>query len=128
MPLERKSVEPTAAVMAPARVAAKHQPLPHFVGQASWSDEALMAQVRDHVLPIVERQGPIQAWIVDDTGFPQKGCHSVGVAGLPASGFHFIRQSCKRTNTKVCHRLITLGFVGRPERASSEPPPNGPSL
>ena len=80
MPLERKSVEPMAAVMAPARVAAKHQSLLHFVGQASWSDEALMAQVRDHVLPIVERQGPIQAWIVDDTGFPKKGRHSVGVA------------------------------------------------
>ena len=80
MPLERKSVEPMAAVTAPARVAAKHQSLLHFVGQASWSDEAVMAQVRDHVLPIIERQGPIRAWIVDDTGFPKKGRHSVGVA------------------------------------------------
>ncbi len=33
MPLERKSVEPMAAVMAPARVAAKHQSLLHFVGR-----------------------------------------------------------------------------------------------
>jgi SRSO17 transposase len=79
MPLERKSVEPMAAVTAPARVAAKHQSLLHFVGQASWSDAALMAQVRAHVLPIIERQGPIRAWIVDDTGFPKKGRHSVGV-------------------------------------------------
>lgn len=80
MPLERKSVEPMAAVTAPARVAAKHQSLLHFVGQASWTDEVLMAQVRDHVLPVIERHGPIRAWIVDDTGFPKKGRHSVGVA------------------------------------------------
>lgn len=80
MPLERKSVEPMAAVTAPARVAAKHQSLLHFVGEAPWSDKAVMAQVRDHVLPVIERQGPIKAWIVDDTGFPKKGRHSVGVA------------------------------------------------
>ena len=80
MPLERKSVEPMAAVTAPARVAAKHQSLLHFVGQATWSDEALMAKVREQVLTVIERDGPIQAWIVDDTGFPKKGRHSVGVA------------------------------------------------
>ena len=34
MPGERKSVEPMAAVVAPARVAAKHQSMLHFVGQA----------------------------------------------------------------------------------------------
>ncbi|RWE19113.1 transposase, partial [Mesorhizobium sp.] len=37
MPIERKSVEPLAAVAAPSRVAAKHQSLLHFVGQAPWS-------------------------------------------------------------------------------------------
>lgn len=80
LPIERKSVEPLAAVTAPARVAAKHQSLLHFVGQATWSDEALMGQVRARVLPIMDRHGPIRAWIVDDTGFPKKGRHSVGVA------------------------------------------------
>ena len=40
-----------AAVTAPARATAKHQSMLHFVGQTSWSDEALMALVRDHVLP-----------------------------------------------------------------------------
>ena len=58
MPRERKSVEPMAAVTAPARVAAKHQSLLHFIRQSPWSDEALMAQVRDYVLPIIERHGP----------------------------------------------------------------------
>jgi len=81
MPVARKSVEPLAAVTAPARVSAKHQSLLHFVGQAPWSDEALIAQVRDWVLPrMIERGGPITAWIIDDTGFPKKGVHSVGVA------------------------------------------------
>ena len=80
MPVERKSVEPLAAVTAPSRVSAKHQSLLHFVGQAPWSDEALLSRVRDWVLPRVERRGAIRAWIVDDTGFPKKGKHSVGVA------------------------------------------------
>lgn len=81
MPVARKSVEPLAAVTAPARVSAQHQSLLHFVGQAPWSDEALVARVRDWVLPrLIERSGPITAWIIDDTGFPKKGRHSVGVA------------------------------------------------
>jgi len=80
LPVERKSVEPLAAVTAPARVAAKHQSLLHFVGQAPWSDAVLLARVGDLVLPLIEQHGPIEAWIVDDTGFPKKGKHSVGVA------------------------------------------------
>src|SRR5216683_736889 len=80
MPSERKSVEPMAAVTAPARVAAQHQSLLHFIGNAAWSDEKVLVKVREMVLPEIERHGPIEAWIVDDTGFPKKGTHSVGVA------------------------------------------------
>jgi len=80
MPCERKSVEPMAAVTAPARVGAQHQSLLHFVGEAAWSDESVLAKVREMVLPAIERHGPIQAWIIDDTGFPKQGQHSVGVA------------------------------------------------
>jgi SRSO17 transposase len=79
MPIERKSVEPMAAVAAPAQVAAKHQSLLHFVGNAPWSDAAMLAKVGELVLPAITRSGPIEAWIIDDTGFPKKGRHSVGV-------------------------------------------------
>jgi SRSO17 transposase len=80
LPGERKSVEPMAARVAPGRVQAAHQSLHHFVAKADWSDEAVLAVVRAQVLPAVECHGPIRAWIVDDTGFPKKGRHSVGVA------------------------------------------------
>jgi SRSO17 transposase len=79
MPVERKSVEPMAAITAPGRTGAQHQSLLHFVGQARWSDEQVLAKVREMVLPEIERHGPIEAWVIDDTGFPKKGRHSVGV-------------------------------------------------
>ena len=72
MPGERKSVEPMAAVTAPDRTAAQHQSLLHFVGQSPWSDEGVLAKVGETVLPAIERHGPIEAWIIDDTGFPKK--------------------------------------------------------
>src|SRR6201987_413551 len=80
MPCDRKSVEPMAAMTAPDRTAAQHQSLLHFVGQGDWSDQQVLAKVREMVLPDIERHGPIEAWIIDDTGFPKKGRHSVGVA------------------------------------------------
>src|SRR6266436_1623965 len=75
----RKSVEPMAAVTAPARVSVQHQKLLHFVGEAKWSDESVLAKVRELVIPAIERDGPIEAWIIDDTSYPKQGTHSVGV-------------------------------------------------
>ena len=80
LPVERKSVEPMAAVTAPSRTSAQHQSLLHFVGQAGWSDERVLAKVCEMVLPEMVRDGPIEAWVIDDTGFAKKGRHSVGVA------------------------------------------------
>lgn len=102
LPVERKSVEPMAAATAPARVSAKHQSLLHFVGKAAWSDQAVMSKVRDLVLPAIERSGPIRAWIVDDTGFPKKGKHSVGVA----------RQYCGQLGKQDnCQAAVTLSIA-----------------
>jgi SRSO17 transposase len=50
------------------------------VGEAPCSDERVLAKVREQVVPAIERHGPIEAWIIDDTGFAKKGRHSVGVA------------------------------------------------
>lgn len=79
LPGERKSVEPMAARVDPDRVGAAHQSLHHFVAKAAWDDDALLAAVRDLVLPQLLERGPVRAWIIDDTGMPKKGRHSVGV-------------------------------------------------
>jgi len=104
MPCERKSVEPMAAVTAPARTSAQHQSLLHFVGQASWSDEKVLAKVCEMVLPTLERHGPVEAWIIDDTGFPKKGKHSVGVA----------RQYCGQLGKQDnCQTAVSLSIANR---------------
>ena len=80
LPLERKSIEPIAARVDPVQVSATHQSLHHFVAKSDWSDRALLAAIQRQLVPAIERHGQIEAWIVDDTGFPKKGKHSVGVA------------------------------------------------
>ena len=80
LPGERKSIEPMAARLEPGSVQATRQSLHHLVAKAPWSDETLLEHVRKQVLPAMRKQGPVVAWIVDDTGFPKKGTHSVGVA------------------------------------------------
>ena len=105
LPGERKSVEPMAAKTAPARTAAQHQSLLHFVGVAAWSDEKVLAKVREMVLPEIERQGPIEAWIIDDTGFPKKGKHSVGVK----------RQYCGQLGKQAnCQVAVSLSIANHP--------------
>jgi SRSO17 transposase len=80
LPGERKSVEPMAARLAPDNVRRTHQSLHHLVADAPWSDEAVLGSVREQVLATMKQNGPVAAWIVDDTGFLKKGTHSVGVA------------------------------------------------
>src|SRR5215468_8899401 len=76
---ERKSVEPMAARLDPENIQPMRQSLHHLVAKAPWSDEVLLEEVRQYVLPNMLKHGPVVAWIVDDTGFPKKGMHSVGV-------------------------------------------------
>ena len=103
-PLERKSVEPMAAATAPARTSAQHQSLLHFVGKAPWSDERVLAKVRELALPALERHGPVEAWIIDDTTFPKKGRHSVGVA----------RQYCGQLGKQEnCQAAVTVSIANR---------------
>jgi len=99
IPGERKSVEPMAAITAPARTAAQHQSLLHFVSQGGWSDAAVLAKIRELVLPQIERGSAIEAWIVDDTGHPKKGQHSVGVS------HQYCGQLGKQANCQVAVSL-----------------------
>jgi len=79
LPLARKSVEPMAASVDPLHASAKHQSLHHFVAKAEWSDEEMLRRVAQWVVPTMDFSGG-GWWIIDDTGFPKKGKHSVGVA------------------------------------------------
>lgn len=79
LPLERKSVEPLAAHLDPRRVRALHQSLHHFVAKSEWSDAAVLARARAHVVAAMDPDER-RYWIVDGTGFCKHGRHSVGVA------------------------------------------------
>ena len=99
LPGTRKSVEPMAARVAPSRVRAMHQSLHHLVAKADWSDETVLGAVRTHVLPLIEQRGAIRGWMIDDTGIPKKGTHSVGVAAQYASALG---------KTANCQTLVSL--------------------
>jgi SRSO17 transposase len=98
----RKSVEPLAAVTAPAGLAAQHQKLLHFVANSAWSDEQVLAKVRETAVPAIEGEGPIEAWIIDDTAFPKQGRHSVGVK------HQYCGQLGKQAN---CQVVVTLSIA-----------------
>lgn len=79
LPGARKSVEPMAARVDPLHASARHQALHHFVAKAQWSDEEMLRRVAQWVVPKMNLDTG-GFWIIDDTGFPKKGKHSVGVA------------------------------------------------
>ena len=105
LPLSRKSVEPMAARVDPLHASARHQALHHFVAKSEWSDSCVMARVRDWVMPWLGLDSGCY-WIIDDTGFPKKGKHSVGVA----------RQYCgqlgKQDNCQVAVSLSLASAQG----------------
>ncbi len=102
LPGERKSVEPMAARLAPDNVRRMHQSLHHLVSTAAWEDEVLLRRVRDSVLPAMTRKDAVVAWIVDDTGLPKKGSHSVGV----------VRQYCGQTGKQDnCQVAVSLSVA-----------------
>ena len=78
-PLKRKSVEPMASHLAPTATRSRHQSLHHFVADSAWSDEQMLLRVAQWVVPAMDFSDG-GWWIVDDTGFPKQGVHSVGVA------------------------------------------------
>jgi SRSO17 transposase len=102
LPGERKSVEPMAARVQPQNVRQAHQSMHHLVADAPWSDETMLSAVTDTVLPALVRDEEPVHWIVDDTGFPKKGKHSVGVA----------RQYCGQTGKQDnCRVAVSLSMA-----------------
>lgn len=101
LPIERKSIEPLAAHIDPLHVSAKHQSLHHIVAKSAWSDEAVLSGVREWVRPAL-RLGRGSYWIVNETDFPKKGQHSVGVA----------RQYCGKLGKKNnCQVAVSLSLA-----------------
>jgi SRSO17 transposase len=72
MPGERKSIEPMAT-----RLEVDKQSLQQFVTDSPWSDKVVWSSIRREVIPHLE---PIEAWIIDETGWLKQGRHSVGVS------------------------------------------------
>jgi SRSO17 transposase len=78
---ERKSIEPIAARACPdpAKIDAVHQRLLHFAVDSKWSDREVRREAAQYALEEMTQREPVEAWIVDDTGFLKQGTHSVGV-------------------------------------------------
>src|SRR6267378_2979275 len=123
----RKSVEPMAAVTAPAGVSAQHQKLLHFVANAPWSDARVLAKVREMVVPGIERHGPIEAWIIDDTAFPKQGNCQVVVtlsianhhASLPIAYRLYLPQdwAADAARRQKAHVPAEIAFATKPQIA-----------
>jgi len=68
----RKSIEPMAERLADG----DEQCLQQFVNQSPWEE----GQVRRRLARRISEEIAAEAWVIDDTGFPKFGRHSVGVA------------------------------------------------
>lgn len=69
---ERKSIEPMAARLPGADVQALRQ----FVGQSPWAVEQVQRRLAQKVVDLLSEP---EVWVIDETGFPKSGQHSVGV-------------------------------------------------
>jgi SRSO17 transposase len=93
--LDRKTAEPIAREHGVPR-----KPIQFFVGSGKWDDEAVMAELRRHVVEVMG--DPEAALVFDPSTFPKKGVHSCGVA----------RTWCGRLGKKEnCQVGLFLGYA-----------------
>jgi SRSO17 transposase len=105
---ERKSMEPVAARACPDpdRADAEHQRLHHFCTHSAWSDREIRREAARYGIGALAEREPIDAWLVDDTGFLKQGSHSVGVQR------QYTGSAGKITN---CQLGVSLGVATRTE-------------
>ncbi len=93
---ERKSIEPMASRLRDGNVQAMQQ----FVGQSPWDWKPIGERLSRRMTAELE---PPAAGVIDDTGFPQQGEHSVGVAR---------QYSGTLGKTGNCQIAVSLHHVG----------------
>ena len=99
---ERKSIEPMASRLPDGNVQAMQQ----FVGQSPWDWKPIGERLSRRMTAELE---PAAAWVIDDTGFPKQGEHSVGVAR---------QYSGTLGRTRNCQVAVSLHHVGAPGSAA----------
>ena len=98
---ERKSIEPMAARLPEGNVQAMQQ----LIGQSPWRWAPVWQRLAQRM---TAEMTPDPVWVIDDTGFPKQGCHSVGVAR---------QYSGTLGKTANCQVAVSLHQAGAEESA-----------
>jgi SRSO17 transposase len=101
LPGQRKSIVPMSE-----RLGVDAQSLQQFVSDSPWPEPQLWSAIRREVIPSL---GPMECWVVDETGWVKQGDHSVGVS----------HQYCgavgKQANCQVSVEVVVSdGWVAAP--------------
>ena len=101
MPGQRKSFGPMAE-----RLGVDSQKLQQFITDSPWEEKEVWKAIRPMAVDCLE---PLEAWIVDETGWLKQGAHSVGVA------HQYCGAAGKSANSQVNVQVaITDGLVAVP--------------
>jgi SRSO17 transposase len=113
LPGDRKSVEPMAARIDPRHVRSRHQSMHHFVATSPWDAQKIIQTARDYALEEFEHHGGVEAWVLDDTSYPKKGSHSVGV-GRQYCGVLGKQENCQVAVTmSLANELMSVPVAYR---------------
>ena len=101
LPGQRKSIAPMSE-----RLGVDPQSLQQFVSDSPWAEAELWSAIRREVIPSL---GPIESWVVDETGWLKQGGHSVGVS------HQYCGSVGKQANCQVSVELVVSdGMVAAP--------------
>ena len=134
---DRKSTAPMAARLVddPARAGPMREALQQCVSDTPWSENLLLEGLTKKFMTSLPG---VAALVIDDTGFPKKGTHSVGVArqysgtlrrvencqvavGLRVAGES--TSGCIGMPRRPAVRILVRGVTGPTRRRRTGPPP-----